>query len=342
MAPLLFYLIISVYFCPAQGNEYIYPKIGVSSHDSNALNLYVMCQKNRNEFSLLVWNINTNQLFNALPFYFSPLDVVLLPYEHGISFIDQGRIRIKNFGRRSVKAIDIDFPLKNPIKHVWLSPQRILICAEYCNTYGLFIVDSYGSLMCSTHDNNLHYILPCFNATANKVCYVSYGENGYLFHESDLAFNNNCSYALSKDPIYVVPLCNGYLIISIDSCTQEYMTCIGTFIMQEGRALQGRNLFTFKIKKEFIDPETMHCYVEHYLPFMPSIDEDRELVYYTNYDPGLDKTSIITHHIPTNTIYSTHSPSETGSHYYAPICANGKLFYGITSAKGDGKIEMLT
>src|SRR5690606_3475103 len=97
---LYFFLTTSVIY----SKEYLYPV----AHLSDYKTIFLIHQKYNYSIELLIWDCETNQIQEGLWSLFNPAGFQLLPDESGFSFIDNGRLRIKYFNKRSPKVIDFD------------------------------------------------------------------------------------------------------------------------------------------------------------------------------------------------------------------------------------------
>lgn len=131
--------------------EYIYP---VASLNDNII-LYIY-QNSPYAIQLFQFNIVTNDSEQILWSLFKPAQVQLLPNNQGFSFIDNGRLRIKSFEKRSPKTVDFHEPIFNINGLRWIDEHTCYCSAEYNNHWSLFQLQDNGKvdyLVCSQDED---------------------------------------------------------------------------------------------------------------------------------------------------------------------------------------------
>lgn len=99
-------------FLASAHQEYVYP-VASYTKDNGEVIAYLLYQKSLNHIELWEWNPITKQAHKALLSTYTPAGIRMLPDKSGFSFIDDGRIRIKQFTKRSPKTIDVYQPVHN-------------------------------------------------------------------------------------------------------------------------------------------------------------------------------------------------------------------------------------
>jgi len=145
---------ISYSFWPVFSGQYLYPVATLyPSH------LCVVHQKNLNHLELWFWNPTTKEKTKVLSSQFIPAGLTLLPNQKGFAFIDQGRIRVKKFDKRSPKAIDIYEPIYHfDIPH-FITDDCFLVSAKKGKRFGIFQIDLQGrvqTIVFSEHSDALY------------------------------------------------------------------------------------------------------------------------------------------------------------------------------------------
>ena len=98
-------ILIAVMVCnQTLAYEYLYPVAGVKKN--NERYLYLLYQKDAIHVELFLWHEKTKIISKVLPSLCMPAGIRMLPDQKGFSFIDNGRIKLKLFNKRSPKAID--------------------------------------------------------------------------------------------------------------------------------------------------------------------------------------------------------------------------------------------
>lgn len=128
----------------ALAHEYLYPVAGVKKN--NERYLYLLYQKDPTHLELFLWHEKTKIISKALPSSCIPASVRILPDQKGFSFIDNGRIKLKLFNKRSPKAIDFHEPIYQVELIEWIDSQNFYFCAKENGTLGIFHADRDGAL----------------------------------------------------------------------------------------------------------------------------------------------------------------------------------------------------
>lgn len=113
--------------------EYIYPIACLT--DETILYIH---QLSSTSIQLYSWNVITNMHEPMLWSIYNPASVQLLPHNAGFSFIDNGRLRIKSFEKRSPKTIEFDEPIFNINGLQWIDEQSCYCSAQYGNYFSIF------------------------------------------------------------------------------------------------------------------------------------------------------------------------------------------------------------
>src|SRR5579872_7448020 len=91
-------------------HEYLYP-VAAYKTPEGASRLLLLYQKSSANIELWEWDPITKHANKALPASHTPAGVRMLPDNSGFSFIDEDRIRIKKFTKRSAKTLELREPL---------------------------------------------------------------------------------------------------------------------------------------------------------------------------------------------------------------------------------------
>ena len=194
-------IFITQFFLTAK--EYLIP-IG-HFRDKNLLICNLSSPENGNEqVSLYSWNAITKEMTTLLSTFFQPLFVHVLPDGQTFSFIDQGRLQIKQLYKRSPQTILLDDQqIIESAMYCWIDDQRYIVCAwRYCpsldergclafkkGTYGLYRVDrdgagthttsNYGMVSSLVTSSNSDALWPII--FENSLFYVRYNCNSNEF-----------------------------------------------------------------------------------------------------------------------------------------------------------------
>lgn len=141
----LYLLFITLVQC-SRAEEFLYP-VGVLQTEDVSW-IYVLHQKSATQIDLWQWDPMTHKAMKALLSTFIPAGLQVMPNNSGISFIDQGRIRVKKFIKRSPKALEICQPLYDIGMPSWLDENTAYFSAKAQNRSGIYQIDLAGNLYC--------------------------------------------------------------------------------------------------------------------------------------------------------------------------------------------------
>lgn len=127
---ILFFCIIKWH--SLQSIEYIYPICTDSS------SIFYIHQKSLNDAELWRYVIASKEQIKCLDWRFMPAGVKLLPDHQSFSFIDTGRLRIKNFLKRSPHTIDFDRPVYGVSEVNWVDNNLCYFSAKQKKHYDIF------------------------------------------------------------------------------------------------------------------------------------------------------------------------------------------------------------
>jgi len=156
MRVILFSLFLTTTFVSAY--EFLYPV--AYSKQREKTNVYVLYQKSTNHVELWIMDEETGIASKGLLSSYTPAGLQLLPNKSGFSFIDNGRIRIKTFAKRSPKSIDI----YEPVYHInvihWLDDKRFYMSAKKNGSFCIFQLDQQGIIDFILEELDVDYMYP--------------------------------------------------------------------------------------------------------------------------------------------------------------------------------------
>ena len=115
--------------------EFLYP-VGVMSHKRGKL--YVLYQKSLNHVELWLWDSQTKHATKGLLSTFTPAGLKVLPDRSGFSFVDNGRLRVKQFNKRSPQTVAIYEPVYDVSTIEWITSKRFYFSACKQGRYTIF------------------------------------------------------------------------------------------------------------------------------------------------------------------------------------------------------------
>jgi hypothetical protein len=322
---------LSPFFIPSwlyPFDEYLYP-LAVIEHGDGSAMVYVMHQISQTQTSLLLWNPQTKETFRGLSSVFSPAGFTLLPQKNGFSFIDEGRIRIKYFEKRSPRAIDLYEPLSSVTLVHWIDEENLYLSAKKDGRYGLFQVSIQGDVVAIFADQDYDYLYPC--KVDDRLFFVRRSVGGHeceimschypVLHLNISSFNDTVSaeermHDLIEDEHHI-SACEPRENIHADSvveCGQQSVLFLNMLSTAEGfylepvkareeiifyvcRILCEQNVWKREVLFDFVLPCSliMHQFsseslYESLLPFIPRIVRNK--IYFSHYEAANDTINL--------------------------------------------------
>ena len=137
---------------------YIYP---VAYNDSSSI--IVAQQYESGKLRLITWNPSAQFADLMLPGYYYPVETSMLPDRSGIGFIDNDRLRIKYFNKRSATTYDVPYPLCGLNSLAWAGSHNLFFTARYHDRYALCYIAL--NKLCFVHimaDKQSDYLSPSY------------------------------------------------------------------------------------------------------------------------------------------------------------------------------------
>jgi len=331
----LLFCVLLFYASVLQPAEYVYP---VASLNDGTTILYIH-QHSPTKIELFSFNTQTHQTEPMLWSIFNPAGLQMLPDSSGFSFIDNGRLRIKSFQKRSAKAIDFDEPIFGISSLHWMDNHTCYCSAQYNNSFALF----------ELHNNG---ILQCLHASEGKDCMYPQKINDQLFYIERYPIKNNMHYRIvsctyqtdnfNKQAIEMVNFENtpiifltmlseteGFVIEHTQHVNSENTTILFKYhhIIKEGHIWSKNQLFSFSIPTHLLLDNEEKLY-ESILPLLPRIINNR--VYFV--DCINNKDHILEpyfYSLSDKIIEKIHLDQQKG-HIFVPIICSNTVYFGGT------------
>jgi hypothetical protein len=158
---LFLFCLLSLQASLIMSEEYLYPIANID--DATIL---MMHQKSLDNLELISFNIQNQTTQKLLSSFYLPAYVKIIPGTKRYSFIDRGRIYIKDFSKRTPRGLDIYQPLFDIQSLQWVSDHECIFSAKYKKHYKIFMydLDKEGGMLHSlcTLADDVNYILPSF------------------------------------------------------------------------------------------------------------------------------------------------------------------------------------
>jgi hypothetical protein len=317
--------------------EYVYP---VASLCNGKTILYIH-QRTATSLELFEWNTKTNQTEQILWSVFNPAGLELLPDNSGFSFIDNGRLRIKLFQKRSPKTIDFDEPLYNINRLHWIDQSICYCSAQQNNNFALFQLDNNGIMKCLVSKNNKDYMYP--QKIGDQLFYIERsaskdapGALQYQIVSSQYDNDNACAAAteliadFDTNPIVFLTMISdkeGFVLEhpqNLDS-NSSIVLFMYHHIIKQGNSWHKNKIFSFEIPACLLLEGKGRLY-ESLLPLLPRIVKNK--VYFVDCVGSNDLfLEPYMYNLSTNIIQKITVPSKKG-HYFVPILCGTQFYCG--------------
>lgn len=295
-----FFSILLFIFNAAYSVEYVYP---VAFLD-NGGTILIIHQLSSEQIELLQWNTQTNSTEQILWSLFNPAGLTLLPDNVGFSFINNGRLHIKQFNKRSPKAIDFDEPISTINSLHWIDAHSCYCSAQQGDDYALFQLNNDGTTdcigVCDNKDflypqkvnDHLFYIERDKRAMAGNVSYrimhteypsVELNSNSSLTIRragNNVAADATMVVDFKNDPIiflYMQSSTEGFVIEHAKTVDTNDKTINFVYhqIKNNGDTWSRKKLFSFAVNSHLLLQGTESSLYESILPLLPRVIDNK-------------------------------------------------------------------
>ena len=279
-------------------NEYVYP---VANLDDNTI--LMMHQKSLDELELFALDTTTHTKQKMLSSLYFPAHVCLMPNKKGYSFIDRGRIYIKDLLKRTPRSIDIYQSICDIQSVQWINDNQLIFSAKFKNRYKICMYDvthDQGQLysLCSLHDD-INYIFPSAVDQENLFCLTQHdGSEFYQVTRMKIEPTlwehalKNKEKECNKEIIpleHHKPLCflkmmdltTGYVLEMTQHNHENKIFSFKVYKIDIPNT-QLQELFKFDIPEKFIIGSEQERFYESLYPLLPRYQHDK--IYFTNFD----------------------------------------------------------
>ena len=338
----IFFIVFTLCSMTTSYAEFLYP-VATYTDSDHSQNLLVLYQKTGTTLELWSWDPVTHVATKMLPSSFCPAGVALLPSGKGFSFIDNGRIRIKEFIKRSARSIDIPYGV-SAIGPVTWHENGLGYFHALCNRhYALFSITPYGD------------VDRCLAQAKTDRMYPSWFKESLFYIERTDSQQLPCQYRIIEqrlpdtEPQNAPQICvdfdnrpiifltmisadEGFFLehaSKIDMAESTITFLYHQFVRHDKNSWRTRHLFSFSIPSTLLDNASDTHVYESIIPLLPRVYDS--MVYYVDaYALGM---SLCTYNLVTNTKESVVIPYNS-DFPFVPIKCNSLLFFGGCICRG--------
>jgi hypothetical protein len=340
--PLLYFFLL-FYIPVSYAVEYVYP---VACLDDDTI-LYIH-QQTPTHIELFQWNTITNQHTPLLWSLFNPAGLQLLPNQLGFSFIDNGRLRIKAFQKRSPKAVEFDEPIYNINGLQWIDDHTCYCSAQQGDYFSLFELSDNGDVRCLAGEPGKDYMYP--QKVDNSLFYIERTmDQKHTFNYRIIQYSHPYQSSSILIDFQDKPIIFLHMITQKEGFVLEHApniddsaTTIQFFyhqIINEKGGWKSESLFTFFIPTNLVGAGNERIY-ESLLPLLPRPEKER--IYFADCSSTYWLKPYY-YNTTTRTTEKIKVPNKKG-HYFVPWLCKSTLYCGGTkdSATQNSFISLLT
>lgn len=329
---LLYGVVFLFYMHTMISSEYIYP---VASLDED--NILYIHQTSPRSIQLFEWNTITNHTEQILWSLFNPVGIQLLPDNSGFSFIDNGRLRIKAFQKRSPKTIDFDEPIFNINALHWIDEHTCYCSAYYNNHFSLFELHDDGRVKYLTMGNDNDCMYP--QKIDSHLFYIERNRSNTCanYRIMQTEYNtpqNNVIIDFQDKPIIFLNMISekeGFVIEHAKTIESESKTGLFLYyqLIKMGDTWEKERLFTFEVPTALFLYDNEQRLFESILPLLPRIIDNK--IYFTDCshnDGNLEPYYYDLSKNQTHKLFIANQPEQ--GHLFVPMLCGTKLCCGGT------------
>jgi len=315
---------------------FMYPV--ASLHDGKII-LFIK-QQTKQHIDLILWNNETHQETSGLWSLFNPAGLQLLPDETGFSFIDNGRLRIKYFNKRSPKTIDFDQYFFNITIVNWINSQECYFSAKMNDWYAIFHCNIDGTTHKLVSEKKAHCIYPqkindnlfFIKETINKeysIVWTNYLKNddkNDIQLKTIINFNNNPIMFL-----HMISEQEGFVINQDQNKSSDQKNIVFHYyhIFKLSDIWNKKCLFSFEIPSILLLSNSSCRLYESLLPLIPRFI-DKKIYFVDSLKNDDNKLELFSYNLENAMIESicTTKKYKKYINFFVPIKSGQKLIFG--------------
>ncbi len=330
--------------------QFLYPVASYQNTDGNT-QIFLIYQPSQHHIELWRWNPTTRSACKALLSHYIPAGLTILPNNKGFSFIDQGRLRIQYFHKRSPSTLDCPYPMYDFHPPTWLDEFHCYFSAKRLDHFCIFYGDMHNKTTTCLSDNFPHDSM--YPQIINDILFFIHrtpeGEHSIVQTAFQQPIDNengekkNEVHSLltcgkrSLAFLHMVSAGEGYFLEHPSSISRytPSLTLQCYHFFKDEKGWREEQLFSFSIPMYFLKESEYRLY-ESILPFLPRYID--QAIIFTDRKKGdsfideTDQTELCLFDIHAKTVHQiTSRYSSTFSvpqSVFSPLVVGNKIFYG--------------
>jgi len=357
----LLYVFCYIVFACASGDSnkgphsYLYP-VGTVEHEGAPLEL-VLWQTSSSTTELYLWNAQTGNAYKELFGLYTPAGIQVLPSKKAYSFIDNGRVRVKELIKRSPATLCFSRPIYNASVINWINDDIAYCFAQEGHRIGIYLFNREGIVKRVLYDGLRDYLFPSylenrlfyvrrdfFNGTAHHtLCMIplepkdlQIPDNGHEYG-IDTTQNQKIIIEVGEESLAFLRmerLDRGFVVMhprSLDATHKTLQLHYG-MIEKNNNQWSLRTLFTFDIPMFLLDSQGTDRLYENILPLLPYHEGDK--IYYASAQASSGGMQTYCFDLLLGIKRQCHTVENRGPLLLSPRRCNGKLVCGGILAQG--------
>lgn len=319
-------------------NTYLYP-LDVLRYEGKEY-ILTLWQKEPHRVELYRWDPESRLAYKELCLLFNPAGIAVLPNKESYSFVDNGRIRIKDHYKRSPIAIDFDIPLFNISLVHWLTDEYAYCHAQEGHRFGIYSFFRSGEVRRVRYSQGVDYLFPSvvedmvyYICRRSKDGHISYAIASAPFSATSVDMSEAILIEVGAMPIAFLSMHSpdiGFVIAyQKDVDTHNKENAVFHYYMLERdnkRAWKARQLFSFDLPTYLFSTESEHCLYESILPFLPyHIDKT---IYYSSAHTHTDYLQFYSFNIQTQAHKKCHVRGNRSPLIFKPYAYHDSIIAG--------------
>ena len=273
--------------------NYLYPIDTIECEGQECV--LTLWQKAKDITELYFCNTTTGVAHKELFSLFSPAGIQLLPSKRAYSFIDNGRIRIKELIKRSPATLAFDKPIFNISRMCWVDDASAYCHAQEGHRFGLYMFNREGCVQRLLYDQSHDYLFPSRagdrlfyicrmyknNQMYHAICAVPFEQN-VPYDETVLYDNQEFIIQAGTLPIAFLRMQSedlGFVLVHQGALDANEKTVLFHYYALEKKidtkkvdTWRARQLFSFCVPSFLLDADNENRLYENMLPLLPHHD----------------------------------------------------------------------
>lgn len=322
-------MFICFFYINLKPEQFFYP---VAYNQSTKL-IYVIYQKSLHLIELWTYDYENKLMQRGLLSTYSPGALRILPDGKAFSFIDQGKLRIKQIIKRSPKTINFSKPVYDIGLVEWIDNNTCYFSAKRKNHLSVFEGNIESQIITCIKEKKLSNCMYPQKIDKELFFIEQTADNKYKIIKTAYLQNNNNEETLLNSENYpiaflkMVSQTEGFFISHPESINRQEKNINFSYhrLIKNNNIWQPEILFTFNLPIDYLFGNNNQRLYESILPFLPKHHNNK--IYFCNFDSDTKSIDIYSFNMLKRNIERKTNASG-GEIFFAPLVIGGQVFYG--------------